>query len=66
MRALKLTPESEAILRREAMLRAQSKTLKQLAHQTGLSETYVQNVIARLVRECSTLPAGPLEPEKNQ
>lgn len=45
----KLTLEVAAILDREARLRVQSLTLKELAHATGLNRSTVQTHLARLI-----------------
>jgi hypothetical protein len=65
----RMTPEAMALFEREARLRLESKTNKQLARLTGFAPKYVANLVAKLRRELaqkkgSTLPGGPLEPEK--
>ena len=65
----KRTPEALKILRREAEARSQCTPNKQLARQLGLSPGYVGKIIWILMHDPgnqfgSTLPAGPLEPEK--
>jgi DNA-binding Lrp family transcriptional regulator len=63
------TIDIDAILRQEARHRMLRHTNKEIARQTGLTPKQVSNRLRRFVRElakCSTLPTGPLEPEKNQ
>lgn len=58
---VKPTPESEALLLREAQLRAESRTIKEIAHLIGASRTYVQERLASLVRQIErqkTVPRG--------
>jgi len=48
---IRVTPEIEAILLREAQLRLESRTIKEIAHEIGASRTYVQEHLARLMRQ---------------
>lgn len=64
MREIRRTPEIEALLEREALHRSQTHTFKQLAAQTGLSKSYLRDVVAKKMRKISALPTGPLEPDQ--
>src|SRR5688500_6076528 len=48
---IKITPEIEAILLREAQLRLESRTIKEIAAQIGASRAYVQGKIASLMHQ---------------
>ena len=50
-RPYRLTFEANELLINEAVLRAQSLTIKQIAGKIGASRTFVQEHLARLVRE---------------
>jgi uncharacterized protein YidB (DUF937 family) len=43
----KVTPEVTTIIAREALLRIQSKTIKEIAHETGLDRNTVQTHLSR-------------------
>lgn len=48
---IKPTPEIEAMLLREAQLRLESQTIKEIAAKIGASRTYVQGRIATLMAQ---------------
>lgn len=65
----KPTSEALEVLKREAALRNACTPNKQLAKRLGLSPGYISKIIWQLNHDPtnqfgSTLPAGPLEPEK--
>jgi hypothetical protein len=48
---VKTTPDMEAMLMRQAMLRSESKTIKEIAATIGASRTYVQERLAGLTQQ---------------
>lgn len=68
-RTRKRTVATMQILKREAMQRSLCTPNKKLARQLGLSPGYISKIIWHLNHDPtfefgSTLPPGPLEPEK--
>jgi DNA-binding CsgD family transcriptional regulator len=50
MKPSKMTPRAQALFEREALLRHQSLTNKQLAEITGFTPATVANIVARMRR----------------
>jgi hypothetical protein len=64
MRPTKITPEIRKRCEQIALLKLQIPTYKQLEFETGVHRNYLAKIIHGIVKG-STLPPGPLEPEKN-
>lgn len=50
MRPTKRTPEIDALFEQQAELRARILPYKDLERRTGISHTYIANIISRIVR----------------
>lgn len=48
---VKITPEIEALLMREAQLRLETRTIKEIAATIGASRTYVQERLSTLMHQ---------------